>query len=382
MDTDKILFVDDETHLLEALVRQLRGSFTIVTAASGREGLERLKKEGPFAVVISDYRMPEMDGITFLQEVKQAFPDVIRIMLSGNADLDTAVKAVNSGQIFRFLTKPCPQSDLKTTLTLAIRQYQLVLGERELLNNTVKGSIGMLIELLSLANGRAYSSGFRIKSIVSQVAQALHLKPLWQYEVAALVSQVGCVAIPSDILVSVQNGKKLSPREQAIFEDHPRIGARLVGRVPRLENVARIIAGQLNDYSEQEVLDHEQPDLIRGAHLLRAALDYDRLIYQGASHSEAIHRLFAGAECYNPEMITALENIIPPKQAGGTIIRVQFDDLIPGMVAAEDIRGHNGALIIEKGQEITWPVLQGLHNFIEHIGIREPISVWYYDQSR
>ena len=239
---EKILFVDDEPNLLRSMRRHLSKTFNIHTAESGTAALNILDSEGPFAVIVSDYRMPHMDGVTLLKEVKKRHPETIRLMLSGEADLKVAIEAVNSGQIFRFLCKPCPLDTLAVSLTLAIRHYELVKSERELLNKTVKGSINMLVELLSLANPTAFGSGYRIKKNVSHIADKLELKPLWQFEVAALVCQCGSVGVPADILAKIERGTILDEHEKKIYHNHPHIGAKLLRRIPRLEKVASIVA--------------------------------------------------------------------------------------------------------------------------------------------
>lgn len=104
--TDTILFVDDEQNVLDGLRRQLRKTFSVETALGPVEGLQAVNRKGLFAVVVSDLRMPVMDGIKFLMRIKERTPDSVRMVLTGNADRESAIKAVNDGQIFRFLTKP------------------------------------------------------------------------------------------------------------------------------------------------------------------------------------------------------------------------------------------------------------------------------------
>ncbi|MFH1417727.1 MAG: response regulator, partial [Planctomycetota bacterium] len=133
----KILCVDDDPNILNAYRRGLRRLFEIETAEGGAEGLEAIASQGPFAVVVSDMRMPGMDGIQFLTAVKKRAPESVRIMLTGNADQQTAMDAVNEGSIFRFLTKPCPPEHLAKALTAGIEQYRLITAEKELLGKTL-----------------------------------------------------------------------------------------------------------------------------------------------------------------------------------------------------------------------------------------------------
>ncbi|NMB35979.1 MAG: response regulator, partial [Firmicutes bacterium] len=147
---EKILLVDDEVNVLLAYQRHVRGLYKVTLAKSGDEGLSALEEQGPFAVVVSDYCMPGMDGIQFLSLAHRLKPDTVRLMLTGYADLENAIKAVNEGNIFRFLTKPCKSEEFKIALAAAVEQYKLVMAERELLEKTLKGSIKVLTDILSI----------------------------------------------------------------------------------------------------------------------------------------------------------------------------------------------------------------------------------------
>ena len=369
-----ILFVDDEPVVLQAFERQLRNRFSIRTAGSAAEALKILQEDGPCAVIISDMQMPGMDGIQLLTRVKSLYPDMVRIMLTGNAQ--TAIEAVNNGEIFRFLTKPTTSQALSAALEAAIRQYRLITAEKELLNQTLKGSVRVLCELLSLANSTAFSCGYRIKETVLRVTEKLRLDRLWQYEIAALMSQIGCVTIPDDILRKIQAGSELTQKEEHMYRNHPRIGAKLIGTIPRLEHVAAMIHHQMlsfDTYDEEPGLSLTEEEKM-GAQILKAVIDHDFLLLQGSSHLEAMRSLNSRSGVYNPQILKILADYDVATERV-RIVTLNFDDIIPGMVADEDILAKNGALIIPRGQEITWSVIQGLNNFLEHIGIRDPIRV-------
>jgi ActR/RegA family two-component response regulator len=121
---DKILLVDDDAMLLAGLKRQLRSQFCIETALSGKEALKIIDEKGPFAVVVSDYFMPGMNGIDFLCKVKKVDPDTVRMMLTGSADMSTAIQAVNEGSIFQFHPKPCPADTLGQAIKSGIDKYR------------------------------------------------------------------------------------------------------------------------------------------------------------------------------------------------------------------------------------------------------------------
>jgi FixJ family two-component response regulator len=129
---DKILFVDDEAPVLDGYRRILHEHFAISTARSGEDGLAEIQANGPYAVVISDMRMPGMNGSDFLAQVRQRTPASVRMLLTGHADLDAAIDAVNRGNIFRFLTKPCEKPALIEAIRSGLEQYHAVTAEKEL----------------------------------------------------------------------------------------------------------------------------------------------------------------------------------------------------------------------------------------------------------
>lgn len=375
--TEKVIFVDDEDHILQSMKRQLRKRFEVFTALGGREALEIMKENGPFAVIVSDMRMPAMDGIQLLSEVKTLYPDTVRMMLTGNADQETAIEAVNKGQIFRFLNKPCPTSTLVTSIALAQRQYRLINAEREVLDKTLKGSIKVLSELLSLANPVAFSSGYRIKGLVSELAKILEFPQPWQLEIAALMSQIGCITLPAEILNKLYAGQPLDDEEKEMYRSHPKIGADLLRHIPRLKTVSGIIALQLMTMDELNEKCETDEDITEemaiGAQVLKISIDYDMLIYGGATHKEAVKSL-KSRKIYNPDILDHMAGIKLVSEQR-KIVSVDVKDIAIGMVAEQNIIAKNGALITPKGQEVTWPVLQGLKNFAKQVGVQEPIRV-------
>jgi len=131
----KILLVDDDEMLLAGLKRQLRNKFRVETAVNGEEAVKKVEKNGPYAVVVSDYMMPGMNGIDFLRRVKQSDPDTIRMMLTGSADMTTAIKAVNEGSIYKFHPKPCPAEILGDAIQSGIDEYQKITTDHTQLKN-------------------------------------------------------------------------------------------------------------------------------------------------------------------------------------------------------------------------------------------------------
>lgn len=167
-----ILFVDDDELLLKAVSRSLGSRYDLETALGPEKALERIREGGgPYAVVVSDLKMPGKDGISLLEEIRALNPDTIRVVLTGYADLHSAVAAVNRGHVFRFLTKPCDDETLATVLDDCLRQFDLVTAERELLEKTLKGCISVLSETLSLVNPVAFGRANRVNRFARAIAQ-------------------------------------------------------------------------------------------------------------------------------------------------------------------------------------------------------------------
>ncbi len=378
---EKILFVDDDPNLLSGIRRQFRGTLNISTSLEGEDGLKILKEEGPFAVVVSDMRMPKMNGIQFLAQAGKLCPDTVRMMLTGNADVETAMHAVNEGNIFRFLVKPCHKDTMTWALEAAVKQYRLVHAERELLEGTLKGSIRVLTDILSLINPKAFSRTARIRGYVREIVQDLGLDNPWQYELAALLSQLGSISIPADVLEQHYAGVELSEDERAMIEQQVDLTGKLLNHIPRLGIVAEMISRQ-NDNLEKYFVKGElprRPELI-GALILKTSSDFDLLMMQGKSQSEAIGTLRKNESVYPPIMLDALKDLLLD-QSKSAVANVKVVQLDSSMTLAEDIRTRRGLLIATRGQRISLSMRRLLENLKSRREIPETIRVYTQTES-
>ncbi len=290
---EKILAVDDEKNILDAIQRQMRKKFPVETALGPGEGLAAVKQRGPYALVISDLRMPKMDGIQFLTQVKRLTPETVRVMLTGNADLENAIQAVNEGNIFRFLTKPCSPEILEKVIQAGIEQYRLVTAEKELLQKTLKGSINVLNKVLSLVNPEAFGRSSRIKRYVKQIAEKLGVPDVWKFELAAMLSQIGCVILPEDALKKLSQGKNLTGEEVQLFDMHPMIASDLITNIPRMQKIAEMIRYQEKhfDGTGNPKDKRREKDIPLGARILKVALDFDLMEAKSVFKRKAIGEL-------------------------------------------------------------------------------------------
>ncbi len=374
---NKILLVDDEKNILMGYKRNLRTKFDVHIAESGAEGLSVLKELGPFAVVVSDFKMPGMNGVEFLAKVKELYPDTVRMMLTGYADLDSAMNAINEGNIYRFLTKPCSVELFAKNLYDATGQYQLINAEKELLNNTLKGSINILIEILSVVNPDAFSRAVKFKNLAKQLLSRLGKEITWEFEVGALLSQIGLVAVPSSILEKIEKNYELTKDEKEIYNTHPDFGKTLLKKIPRLESIANGISYQLQTYngsggSKDFKVGENIPFIGR---LLKVMNDYENLMHLGLNEKQVIDELEENSEIYDPDIWGALVAEATGLDEGIIILSVGILELEPGMVLAEGIKDINNILLLPKRRELSEISIMKLLNYDKITKINVPIKI-------
>lgn len=356
----RILLVDDEVNLLQSLRRNLRGRYELTLAEGGEAGLEQLRTSGPFAIVVSDMQMPEVDGLTLLRHAKDLSPDTVRIMLTGNVDQETAVKAVNTGAIFRFLNKPCAAEVLAEVLDEGLRQYALVEAEKILLSQTLTGSVAMMTELMAIANPVVFGRAGRLRSLARRVTTHFGWADAWQYEVAAMLSQIGCVG---------SQGSERVAGDEKDLPSQAELSSSLVGRIPRLERIAAMIGRQ---YELDESADIP-PGVRNGAQLLRILCEFDQL---NLSHSllQAVQKMkLAVGTAYDETIFQGFSEVMLGTMEYRSL---PVHELLPRMILEESVENANGDILISKGHELTDSLIQRLNNFRRNaVGVREPISV-------
>ena len=373
---ENILFVDDEENILDGLQRQYRNQFQIHTALGGRQGLKVVMEQGPFAVIVSDMRMPGMDGIQFLSKAREIMPDTVRVMLTGKYDMETAIEAVNQGEIFRFLTKPCSGESLQLALTAAVKQYRLIRAEKELLETTLTGSLKALADLLSLVNPEVFGRSSRIKRYMQGLAEQLNLSDTWKLEIAAALSQIGCMMLPHPLLNKINQGQPLTPAEACMYQTVPATGASLLANIPRMDEVSEIIAYQQKhfDGSGTPTGSHRGEQIPIGARLLKVVLDFDTLRLQNYSNRQALSELQGRKGWYDLKVLEALSaNFV--HETREKIISLSLSELRPNVIAAESITDVQGNILVAEGQELTEWLVTRLKELRDKRAVRQPISV-------
>jgi len=396
---DRILLVDDEQRLLDGLRRTLRGRYVISTAASGDEGLavvEASVQEGnPFAVVVSDMMMPGMSGAEFLTLLRPVLPDAALLILSGQADLTSTITAVNNANLFRFLTKPCETDDLARALDAALRQHQLLVSERELLQRTLTGAVDVLTDVLSMASPAASRRTERTRGIVRAAAELLGLDDDWRLPVAAMLSHLGCIALPQAVLERVDAGEPVVGAEREMWHAHPETGRRLLARIPRLEQVAEWVGAQPVGVTAADAPG--PPILASGtgtgtgvgtgpragdvgtgedvaAALLPAVAAFLAHHDARTAPRDAARRLTATGR-YPAAVIEAVLTAMAQQAPRGVPAEMRVHALRPGMVINGDVRTVTGLVLVREGERVTEALIARLCNFAATVGVEEPFSV-------
>jgi response regulator RpfG family c-di-GMP phosphodiesterase len=370
----RILIVDDEPAVLTGLRRNLHGKYAVTTCELPVQGLEMLGDDPGYDVIMSDMRMPVMNGAEFLSNARRVAPDAVRVLLTGESDLDMAAAAVNDGAIFRFLRKPCPTPDLLAALSAAVVHHRILRAERDVLESTLNGSVRALTEVLSIANPLAFARTQRIQRTVEWAVGALQLSDGWTIEVAASLVFVGAVTLPDALSEKLDRGLELTPAESKTVASLGKVADHLLEGIPRLGPVREII------------LHHEVPPTAaeaeaapEGAKLLRIAIALDKLEARGVARRRALHRLHEDGLLDRSMILGMLEALGASDETPATPYGVTIDDLDERMVFAADVVDDRGMLLVGRGQQVSAALIGRLRNYQRTLG---PILVVDADRER
>lgn len=370
---NQVLLVDDEFNILNSYRRNLRGILDFDVAESGQRALELMAKH-TYSAIVTDMQMPEMNGIEFLKQAKKLSPDTVRLMLTGNADQQTAIDAVNIGDIFRFLNKPCSTDLLIKAIEDAYHQYNLIVAEKVLLNRTLKGVIRVLNEVLSLVNPDAMEHEFHLRNHMMNLASELRLKKSWTFEPMIQLSQLGCIIFPEHTIQNMQQGQAISEEERQLFAQHPCLAADLISKIPRMENIARTILYQEKCYNGDGVPfdDIKGDDIPFGARMLKVVLDYMRCVRKDESPEASFAKLEKQKQLYDPNILAAFKKTIAITLQEQ---RVGIRDLKTDMVLRQDIRTTRGQLVARNGQQISDSLQQIIHHCLQNKAVDYNLKV-------
>jgi HD-GYP domain-containing protein (c-di-GMP phosphodiesterase class II) len=251
------------------------------------------------------------------------------------------------------------------------------MSEKILLEKTFRGSVKVLIDLLAMLNPSAFSQSTRLTNWAKKMAARLGLPNIWEVEVTALLSQIGCVTIPTEILTKVNNKAALNDKESKLYLKHPSFAKGLIVNIPRLESVAEGILYQLKNYDgsgfpEDDIKGKEIPFLGR---ILRVVIEYDNLLQRHISAEQALGIIRQNIRYFDPDIFKSLEAEVFLVERGFIIREILLKDLIIGMVLADDIINENGVTLVAKNFEISEAIKTRLMNYASMSLVIEPIKV-------
>jgi response regulator RpfG family c-di-GMP phosphodiesterase len=405
-----LLFVDDEPSILSSLRRLFRPQgYKILTAESGAEGLRILESE-TVDLVVSDMRMPEMDGAKFLEQVRERWPAVVRILLTGYADVSSTIAAINRGEIFRYVSKPWDDNAIILTIGDALErkrlesenarlmeltrqqneelkelnasleqkvaerteELQVALGSLEKAHGQLRqgflSTVHIFSGLVELRGGRLAGHSRRVADFARQIAQRLSLDEVEQQDVllAALLHDIGKVGLPDSCMDRPFSA--LPANAKAEVMRHPIKGQQVLMGVEQLADAAKIIRHH-HEYMDGSGYPDQLVGLAipLGARILTVANDYDALqmgtlTIQTHSPIEAREVIVKNrGRRYDPEVVDAFIDLLSEKlNPAVKEVSLRPVDLKPGMILTRDLLHHEGYLLLPRGRVVDEKMIEQL----------------------
>ena len=313
-----ILVVDDEINNLNLLKRTLRKKYNVFTAISGLEALEILK-ENKVDLIISDQRMPEMEGTTFFERSLKISPDSVRILITGYSDVTTLINAINNVKINKYIKKPWSPSDLINIVDAALELYQLDKHNHELicdLKELFSGTIKAIMEALDAKDSFTFGRSKRVAYHSLKVGEIMKLSEseLSELELAGLLHDIGLIGVPDNILSKPEN---LTLQEFEVIKKHVILGAEILRDIKQLKHIMPIIK-----HHHERFDGTGYPDGLKGleipiqARIIAVADAYDSMVSHRAyrkslAHSEAVDRIKQGSGSqFDPDVVEAFVSVV------------------------------------------------------------------------
>ncbi len=361
----KVLFVDDEKSILKGLQLNLGRKYDIFLAESGGEGLRILEEEGPFQVIVSDFSMPGMNGADFLEKVREQNKEVVTMLLTGQANFDDLCEVVRRGEIFRLLGKPCPPEILEKNLKQALRQFQLISAEKELLEKTLNGAIGAMTSLLAAANPLFFGRAQRVKALARDIAKEIRVAHEWRLDVASDFCYLGYLTLPENFQQKVYQGEDLTQEIKDVVAGFPGFVSNLLKDIPRLNKIRKILEIIEDDYVDTNDEFAEERKI---ASIIRLAQQYDHWHSKGLSKAEIFEKIRQIEKVFVPHSIDALANT--RELSGGIMEASQIapSELKPGMCLMEELRLADGKMLAPLGAMVSLSFIQTIQSHLAALG--------------
>jgi len=303
----RVLCVDDEPNVLESLTDTLRKRFDVTTTTNGFEALRFLKEDG-FEVLVSDMRMPMLNGARFLSLAREHAPDTVRLLLTGQSSLDDAVIAVNDGEVFRVMLKPCPGRDLIATLESAVTRHREIVGQRELEARSARGVAQSFMELAAAVDPTAPERAERIVANARELAETVESTvSLADLEPACQLMQLGVVGLSHETVTQLTRAQRITREQAAELERLPELSRPFLRPIPTLQSVD-VLLGAASEPFVATVPGVAGTPL--GARLLRIALDFEALECQGTPSHTAVRAMRERPKRYDPNLLDRFAELL------------------------------------------------------------------------
>jgi response regulator RpfG family c-di-GMP phosphodiesterase len=392
----KVLYVDDEPSLLSAFTSLFRREGLQIHTLDDSTRIDRsLEHDGPFALVISDQRMPGLDGVGTLERVQLKCPATSRVMLTGFADQEDTVRAINTAGISRYMTKPWDDTLLRQMVHECVDAFNLT-GEnqyltrelavqnktlQELLEGTVGQTVQLLSHLITYINVHAANQTDRVRKLGNAVLTLCHhISPeeRWEIQRALELFNLGIAVLPPWIQVTLGKEGLWSLPRFPVAQHHHLLAYDLLKDIPRFDRVARIIQLSHKDFDgegEPKTVIVKGPDIPLGARLLRILIDLDSLSTEHYRGRDMLQKMLNQRKKYDAELISLMLGLESSMRTSHAERRVTIEELEEGMIIVDDMVTTRGHVMIRAGSELTKPVLRILSQTRHYDPIKEPVTV-------
>jgi len=366
-----VMIVDDNPANLKLLEDMLREyGYEVRSFPRGRLALAAAEQHPPDLILL-DVDMPEMNGYQVCEQL-HSIPRLMGvpvIFLSALNATEDKIKGFRAGGV-DYISKPFVFEDVQARVETHLKLRRAQQAEHDLLEKTLGGAVRTLWELVQLTSPALALRSYALRDIVLWMTRRMELPGPWQYELAATLCLVGCIALPEEVFEKAYLGKHLSAEEARMFHAHPARAARLLSNIPRLEVVAEIIRGQ----QAPEARPFAGEQAAQGARMLHLAVELDRRIYRGADFASALTELRASNR-FDAPLLDALAGYTSTR-ADYEIQKLPLNKIEDGMALERDVLSKDGKLLILKeGTVLTETWIERLQNFARTRGIQELIEV-------
>jgi response regulator RpfG family c-di-GMP phosphodiesterase len=421
MADTNILFVDDEKNILGSISRVFRKEdYGILLAESGECALDLLR-HNRIAVVVSDQRMPGMGGVEFLKRVREASPDTVRMMLTGQADSSEIAGAINDGGVYRYITKPWDDEELKLVIKAAAERYNLVVENRRLQETTMKQNaelyelnqtlearveektkklrgnffsfVGLCADMIELHDPLSGGHCKRVAVLSRGLGHSLgvkgaELEALWA---AALLHEIGLIGVPREVLEKSEGD--LLDSERALLRNNPALSQEMIVRIDTLRQTGLVVRSHMEWFDGSGY-----PDALKGgetnygSRILSVCSEYDRLRHARRPYSktEALAVIERGrGRRFDPDIADAFLKFAGEIKDGDenhaaghgrtaaqpANMKVEIKDIAPGMALAKPLVSGKGRLLVAQGTVLTEALIEKVLNFHRIDPITEQVQV-------